>query len=1073
MADPSSLESLHNPYARKILDALVVPPPQTVTPRIRPDSSRNAASNLTAVLCHRLAQSSPVTESSVDRGPSGKTTFAWKEGGINFRNIVGKKSEFWTNLILNYANQLHASYQSVPLVFVTTSWRTTDEVIHLWAIPEPIIYDALLRIPAGRTANKKTIKIRPEMSRILADPKAEDLSSYYRKIDLTNEERAILRQALEADDEARKNRQAEEKDGEDGDGMEETYSPTVTDFWLNWTSEQISALRSSPSMDRTEFGPAGPSHLALKAHSVARELVPGLHWHTVDLPAVDTNEFPGLAILDDRESVEPLSGLGIVLRTSPGQPGAVQLSVEWHPPAESTGRVATVPRASELLSQSEARQLTEAGLTLASNYPQGAPSGSSGGGGEPDTDAPRVLAYRHVSAADLMVPETQPTEVLESMLQFLQTWCNTRHGEPAPRPNFLETLRRYQGQNIVFYPADRSTGFVIQSVDATGCEVRSITGGLSDRVTLEDYQQFAAGVAGGIDSGAASQKLSPLAVACYQQGPDLGSASVGEQPPSIPDDSSAIQNLIELIENLRSPELYKPAVLDVVLDGLERGELVENKIEFDWVVPRFIEQLSRLGREVTESQAAEGFGRLASDGFWLLAYHDPATAVLGERVSPKQVRTRITHASLKEPYWQALANRHQRRRVRNALARRWWPEALTAGRRPSLEGLDVAVRELVTQIDARGFVFEPWQIAAYVTAVRTKPFVILAGVSGTGKSKLPALVAEAAGAARPRRIAVRPDWTDSSDVMGYVDLQDRFRPGLVLQSLREASSRPDQFHVCLVDEMNLARVEHYFAEFLSAVEDRLPAPGGGYESSPILTQSLSQDAEQWQNQRIPPNLAIVGTVNMDESTHGFSRKVLDRAFTLELSEVDLATHATSPARQRGSSLPRVWPRHFWDCPAARILDLDLERADIQRDVTTVIETLSEINRSLLFSQLQVGYRTRDEVALFVVNARSVKSSFVTRTGVTVDPLDLALLMKILPRVVGGSNSIRRTLLGLLGQAHDGRPLNADDEPTDILRAWERDGRPAGCAEARFPRTAARLCLMWERLNAEGYTSFWL
>jgi hypothetical protein len=151
----------------------------------------------------------------------------------------------------------------------------------------------------------------------------------------------------------------------------------------------------------------------------------------------------------------------------------------------------------------------------------------------------------------------------------------------------------------------------------------------------------------------------------------------------------------------------------------------------------------------------------------------------------------------------------------------------------------------------------------------------------------------------------------------------------------------------------------------------------------------------------------------------------------------------------------------------------LERADIQRDVTTVIETLSEINRSLLFSQLQVGYRTRDEVALFVVNARSVKSSFVTRTGVTVDPLDLALLMKILPRVVGGSNSIRRTLLGLLGQAHDGRPLNADDEPTDILRAWERDGRPAGCAEARFPRTAARLCLMWERLNAEGYTSFWL
>ncbi|MFM8218327.1 MAG: hypothetical protein ACKOJF_05330, partial [Planctomycetaceae bacterium] len=243
-----------------------------------------------------------------------------------------------------------------------------------------------------------------------------------------------------------------------------------------------------------------------------------------------------------------------------------------------------------------------------------------------------------------------------------------------------------------------------------------------------------------------------------------------------------------MIENLRSPELYKPAVVSVVLDGIDRGELQENRITFDWVVPRFIEQMRKLGREVTENQAAEGFARLANDDFWLLGYRDPPTADLTGRVSPRQVRTRITHAALKEPYWQALANRHQRRRVRAALARRWWPETLTRPVRPSLEGLDAAVRDLVARIDAQGFVFEPWQVAAYVTAVRTKPFVILAGVSGTGKSKLPALVAEATGAAPPRRIAVRPDWTDSSDVMGYVDLQDRFRPGLVLRSLREAAS---------------------------------------------------------------------------------------------------------------------------------------------------------------------------------------------------------------------------------------------------------------------------------------------
>ena len=92
---------------------------------------------------------------------------------------------------------------------------------------------------------------------------------------------------------------------------------------------------------------------------------------------------------------------------------------------------------------------------------------------------------------------------------------------------------------------------------------------------------------------------------------------------------------------------------------------------------------------------------------------------------------------------------------------------------------------LVEHIAATGFVFEPWQLAAYVTALRTKPFVILAGVSGTGKSKLPQLVAAATGA-QFERVSVRPDWTDSSDVLGYVDLGGSFRPGGVLQFARAA-----------------------------------------------------------------------------------------------------------------------------------------------------------------------------------------------------------------------------------------------------------------------------------------------
>ena len=128
---------------------------------------------------------------------------------------------------------------------------------------------------------------------------------------------------------------------------------------------------------------------------------------------------------------------------------------------------------------------------------------------------------------------------------------------------------------------------------------------------------------------------------------------------------------------------------------------------------------------------------------------------------------------------------------------------------------------------------EIWQLAAYVTAVRTKPFVILAGVTGTGKTQLPLLVAQATGGTS-EVIPVRPDWTDSGDLLGYTDLQQRFRPGPLLIRARKASDEPGRYHVFVLDEMNIARVEHYLAEVLSAIERRSAVAGGGFETAPLL-----------------------------------------------------------------------------------------------------------------------------------------------------------------------------------------------------------------------------------------------
>src|SRR5262249_25276405 len=155
-------------------------------------------------------------------------------------------------------------------------------------------------------------------------------------------------------------------------------------------------------------------------------------------------------------------------------------------------------------------------------------------------------------------------------------------------------------------------------------------------------------------------------------------------------------------------------------------------------------------------------------------------------------------------------------------------------------------------------------------------------------------------------------------------------------------------------------------------------------------QKLAGNDAQWSEVRWPANLALVGTVNMDESAHGFSRKVLDRAFTLEMSDVDLDNwkeHAASlsPASQ--------WPIESWYPRASRLGDLQQTTEEERTRIAHVVKALTEANTILTSAQLQVGYRVRDEVALFVLHASDVRPWFRTQPGEEVDPLDLALQMK--------------------------------------------------------------------------------
>jgi len=197
-------------------------------------------------------------------------------------------------------------------------------------------------------------------------------------------------------------------------------------------------------------------------------------------------------------------------------------------------------------------------------------------------------------------------------------------------------------------------------------------------------------------------------------------------------------------------------------------------------------------------------------------------------------------------------------------------------------------------ISAKGFSYEDGLIENFYLCLKTKPFVILAGTSGTGKTRLVRLFAEAVGAtvgnSRFRMVPVRPDWSDSTDLYGYKDLNGNFIPGAIIDFVKQAENdRIHPYFLCL-DEMNLARVEYYLSDFLSIIETRR------FEGDKVITDPMLSDlyygTDQSAVQRygticLPENLYIIGTVNMDETTFPFSRKVLDRANTIEFSFVDL------------------------------------------------------------------------------------------------------------------------------------------------------------------------------------------
>ena len=378
----------------------------------------------------------------------------------------------------------------------------------------------------------------------------------------------------------------------------------------------------------------------------------------------------------------------------------------------------------------------------------------------------------------------------------------------------------------------------------------------------------------------------------------------------------------------------------------------------------------------------------------------------------------------------------------------------------------------------------------FITAIKSKPFLLLAGISGTGKSRIVRELARACWekgteeyeAQKPRNfemVQVKPNWHDSSELIGYVSRigvdkdgtpKPVFVAGDFLKFVAKAWEEQDVPYFLCLDEMNLAPVEQYFAEYLSVVESRKADAEGNITTDPILkkcdeqwyfdlTAQLTSDDDirkQFNEEGItlPQNLIVVGTVNMDETTFSFSRKVLDRAMTIEMNEVDLTGGLTEKYERIGK------------LGKAELIGNAVEGVDVYNSYKEVCDKvigyLEAVNRKLEGTPFKIAYRTRNEFLLYVVNNLPYKQEGESQEHVIARALDEITNMKILSRIEGDETKVSHSFL-------EGLKKTVGEELTNVSN--ETYSHKKDEEGAQHSISLAKLEEMDKRLES-GYTSFW-
>lgn len=395
-------------------------------------------------------------------------------------------------------------------------------------------------------------------------------------------------------------------------------------------------------------------------------------------------------------------------------------------------------------------------------------------------------------------------------------------------------------------------------------------------------------------------------------------------------------------------------------------------------------------------------------------------------------------------------------------------------------------QSFVDDLNQNGLIFEQGLVGRFIASLLAKPFVILSGLSGSGKTNLALAFAKwisptpIENNSFYKLVAVGADWTSKEELLGYADAlnENKFIKLPTLDLLLKANNDTNNPYHLILDEMNLSHVERYFADFLSAMETgrKITLYGDSDNRSELIQRDVPSIID------MPENLFIIGTINVDETTYMFSPKVLDRANVLEfrMSSSTLQEYLNNPRNVDLNSLNgkgSAFAHAFQSTSKVATLNFSPEEEMfIKEEITLFYTILSTFN-------CEFGFRTINEIRRFIYFHKIIGGS-----GWSIEnSFDAQIYQKLLPKFRGSRRTIEPILVALANACYSSRLLNGEDNSSkrngiiansiiasklqDILQNPILSPDKFPLEDAYYPESFKKIIRIMKRLSQEGFAGF--